>query len=89
MLGSIAAGAAPPTLAHELNERQEARAVETVASRSVQKPPPLDTAIGMLLCLEARDAIHTHALTRQVLDWIVASAHSCRDERLLVDTFGF
>lgn len=66
-----------------------ARAPEMVIGHLVRDPAWLDSAIRTLLCLEAREAIRTGRLGREVLDWIMSSAQTCPDERLLFDTFGF
>lgn len=99
-----ATGAAPSTFAHEVNRKQvtadhtesngrrpviTAHTPGMAVSRSLRDPAPLDTAIRMLLCLEAREAIRTREFSEQLLDWILSNAHRCTDDRLLVDTFGF
>ena len=105
MMSLIVTGPAPWGAADEVNDRKvaevkpavlsgrrpavRARAPEMVVGHLVRDPAWLDSAIRTLLCLEAREAIRTGRLGREVLDWIMSSSHTCPDERLLFDTFGF
>jgi hypothetical protein len=61
----------------------------TVVLRPVPSESPLDTAIRELFCQEARDALREGRSDPTLLDWILTNAHACRDDRLLVDAFGF
>jgi hypothetical protein len=62
---------------------------ETAVNRSVRDGVWVASAIQKLWCSEAREGVETGQLSRYLLDWIRSNAHRCRDERLLVDTFGF
>lgn len=59
------------------------------AERPIQDEGSLAAAVDVLLCLEARRATRAGELDQEVLDWIGARAHTCLDERLLFDAFGF
>jgi len=86
----IALVATSPAPAHE-QSRQEVIVACTsapIVSRSVRGPLPLDRAIHFLLCLEAREATLAGRHSADTLEWILVNAHSCEDQRLLVDTFG-
>src|SRR5262245_21205063 len=89
-LALMATGAIPLAAAHE-QVRQEALVARTsaVVMHAVRGPGPLDTAIRVLLCLEASEATRAGTLSGDVLEWILANAHRCEDQRLLVEAFGF
>lgn len=63
--------------------------VQTTSTRSARDPSTLATAIHLLLCVEARQAIQQGEVGPQLVDWILSDAHRCPDPRLLFDTLGF
>jgi hypothetical protein len=96
-------GAVPPTIAHEVKDRKEktevnilglkpsvaTRPLGTTVNHPVLDETPFDAAVGMLFCLEARDAVNTGQLGRQGQRWVLINGHRCPDDRLLFDAFGF
>jgi hypothetical protein len=93
LMGVLATGSLPPTIAQELTERKRNAAVALDMPRSYDAHPALaetiDIAIRTMLCLEARAAINMGQLDQPARQWVLAHGHRCRDERLLFDAFGF
>ena len=94
LMGVLAKGSLPPTIAQEPTERKRNPAVALDMSRSLDAPADLaettiDAAIRALLCVEVRAALNLGQLDRPGRQWVLAHGHRCRDERLLFDAFGF
>lgn len=94
LMGVLATGSLPPTIAQESTERKRDPVVALDMPRPYDAHPALaettiDIAIRTMLCLEARAAINMGQLDQPGRQWVLAHAHRCRDERLLFDAFGF
>lgn len=100
LVGLFASGPASPALAHQPNDRPELpvgrapSSIEggrhtTVVLRPVPRESYWDAAMRELFCQEARDALSRGRSNPALLDWILTNAQACRDDRLLVDAFGF
>lgn len=100
----VVTGAIPHARAHEVADRPRDAEVAARPERDHLDARPrllgmtagragddgsLQTAFRLLLCLEAGRAIRSGAFDRHLLDWILATAHTCGDNQLLVDAFGF
>jgi hypothetical protein len=85
---ALTAGSSP-VLADEANHLQKAtHGPAGLTPRMAERTAPLEAAIHLLLCAEARVALERPETRREILHWIVSNAQACPDTRLLVDTFG-
>lgn len=94
LMGVLATGSLPPTIAQEPTERKRNPAFVLDMPRLhdellVLTETTIDAAIRALLCVEARAAVNLGQLDRPGRQWVLAHGHRCRDERLLFDAFGF